>query len=75
MTDEGALRARSTRLVERLGVPRVLVYNAALIRADAPGELTARQHLDAYAVNVVGAITAVSHLAPRMAGPGAARCC
>jgi len=68
VTDEAALRAALDELVDRLGTPEVLVYNAALIQADVPGELSAQQHLDAYAVNVVGAITAASQLAPRMAG-------
>jgi NAD(P)-dependent dehydrogenase (short-subunit alcohol dehydrogenase family) len=70
VTDEAALRTALDRLVERNGVPAVLVYNAALVRRDALGELSARQQLDAYAVNVVGAITAVAHLAPRMAEAG-----
>jgi NADP-dependent 3-hydroxy acid dehydrogenase YdfG len=70
VTDEPALCAALDRLVERNGVPSVLVYNAALIQSDPLGELSARQQLDAYAVNVVGAITAVAHLAPRMAEAG-----
>jgi NAD(P)-dependent dehydrogenase (short-subunit alcohol dehydrogenase family) len=70
VTDETELRAALDALVGRLGVPSVLVYNAALIRSDALGELSAQAQLDAYAVNVVGAITAVSHLAPRMASAG-----
>jgi NAD(P)-dependent dehydrogenase (short-subunit alcohol dehydrogenase family) len=70
VTDEVALRDALDRLVERLGVPRVLVYNAALVQADSPGELSAGQQLDSYAVNVVGAITAVSHVAPRMVASG-----
>ena len=67
VTDEPALRAALDEIVERFGVPQLLVYNAALIQSDGFGELTARQHLDAWAVNVVGAITAVAHLAPPMA--------
>jgi NAD(P)-dependent dehydrogenase (short-subunit alcohol dehydrogenase family) len=53
--------------VARVGVPEVLVYNAGLVQSDPFGDLTARGQLDAYAVNVVGAITAIAHLAPRMA--------
>jgi NAD(P)-dependent dehydrogenase (short-subunit alcohol dehydrogenase family) len=68
VTDEAGLRAALDALVDQTGVPEVLVYNAALIQSDPFGELTARQQLDAYAVNVVGAITAIAHLAPRMAG-------
>ena len=70
VTDERALRAALDEVVERLGVPEVLVYNAALIQSDALGELTAAQQLDAWAVNVVGAITAVAHLGPAMAQAG-----
>jgi NAD(P)-dependent dehydrogenase (short-subunit alcohol dehydrogenase family) len=70
VTDEAALRAALDEIVDRFGVPRLLVYNAALIRSDAIGELSAQQHLNAWAVNVVGAITATAHLAPRMAQAG-----
>ena len=70
VTDEPALRAALDAVVDRLGVPEVLVYNAALIQSDVLGELTAQQQLDAWAVNVVGAITAVAHLGPAMANAG-----
>jgi NAD(P)-dependent dehydrogenase (short-subunit alcohol dehydrogenase family) len=70
VTDEAGLRGALDQLVERNGVPSLLVYNAALIQWDPFGELSARQQLDAYAVNVVGAITAIAHLAPRMADAG-----
>ena len=70
VTDEAALRAALDAIVERHGVPEVLVYNAALIQGDAIGDLTAAQHLEAWAVNVVGAITSVAHLGPRMADAG-----
>jgi NAD(P)H-dependent FMN reductase/NADP-dependent 3-hydroxy acid dehydrogenase YdfG len=70
VTDEDALRGAIDEIAERLGVPEILVYNAALVRRDTIGELTARQQLDAWAVNVVGAITAVAHLADRMAAAG-----
>jgi len=66
VTDERGLRAALDAIVDRLGVPDLLVYNAALIRGDLPGELSTREHLDAWAVNVVGAITAAAQLAPRM---------
>lgn len=66
VTDEGALRSAIDRSVEEYGVPDVLVYNAALIRSDAPGDLTAKQYADAYMVNVVGALTA-AHAIPAMA--------
>lgn len=52
------------------GVPEVVVYNTALIQPDAIGDLTARQHLDAWAVNVVGAITTAAHVVPAMVERG-----
>ncbi|MEU4196690.1 SDR family NAD(P)-dependent oxidoreductase [Kribbella sp. NPDC026611] len=69
-TDEPGLRAALDRIVETYGVPEVAVYNAAVIQADAIGDLTAQQHLDAWAVNVVGAITTAGHLLPAMAERG-----
>jgi NAD(P)-dependent dehydrogenase (short-subunit alcohol dehydrogenase family) len=68
--DEHSLRAGLDAIVDRLGVPDALVYNAALIQGDAVGDLSVAQHLDAWAVNVVGAITAAAHLLPRMADAG-----
>jgi len=68
--DESALRAALDQIVEHFGLPDVLVYNAAVIQWDTVGELTAAQHLDAWAVNVGGAITAATHLLPRMAESG-----
>jgi NAD(P)-dependent dehydrogenase (short-subunit alcohol dehydrogenase family) len=70
VTDEDALRGALDAAVERFGIPDVLVYNAATIQNDVVGELTAAQHLDAYAVNVVGAITAIAHVGPAMAAAG-----
>jgi NAD(P)-dependent dehydrogenase (short-subunit alcohol dehydrogenase family) len=70
VTDEVALRAVLDEIVDCFGVPELLVYNAALIRRDAIGELTATQQLDAWAVNVGGAISAAAHVVPRMALTG-----
>jgi NAD(P)-dependent dehydrogenase (short-subunit alcohol dehydrogenase family) len=70
VTDEPGLRTALGEIVGRLGVPELLVYNAGLIRRDTVGELTAGEQLDAWAVNVVGAITTVAHLAPAMVGAG-----
>ncbi len=70
VTDEPRLRGALDEAVERFGVPEVLVYNAALIQSDVLGELTAGQQLDAWAVNVVGAITATAHLGPAMTEAG-----
>jgi NADP-dependent 3-hydroxy acid dehydrogenase YdfG len=62
-SDEAELKAA----LDMLGTPEVLVYNAGLIRPDRPGQLTHTEHQHAYAVNVLGALTAVAHVAPRMA--------
>jgi NAD(P)-dependent dehydrogenase (short-subunit alcohol dehydrogenase family) len=70
VTDEACLRSALDRIVEAYGVPDVVVYNAALIQSDRIGDLTAQQHRDAWAVNVVGAITTAGHLAPLMAERG-----
>jgi NAD(P)-dependent dehydrogenase (short-subunit alcohol dehydrogenase family) len=68
--DEAGLRRALDEIADRLGPPELVVYNAALVRRDAIGELTAAQQLDAWAVNVVGAITAAAHVAPGMAERG-----
>jgi NADP-dependent 3-hydroxy acid dehydrogenase YdfG len=44
-----------------------VVYSVGLIRHDLLGEFSAREHERAWAVNVVGAVTAAAHVAPRMA--------
>ncbi|MEV1131881.1 SDR family NAD(P)-dependent oxidoreductase [Agromyces sp. NPDC049794] len=41
---------------QNLGEIDAVVYNAAAIRADAPGDLTSAEHLRLYDVNVVGAL-------------------
>jgi NAD(P)-dependent dehydrogenase (short-subunit alcohol dehydrogenase family) len=69
-TDETALRSALDAASGRFGVPDVVVYNAAVIQPDRPGELSVRQHQDAWAVNVVGAINAAAHVAPDMARRG-----
>jgi NAD(P)-dependent dehydrogenase (short-subunit alcohol dehydrogenase family) len=68
--DENALRAALDAAVAELGLPDVVVYNAALIQPDSPGQSSDRAQLDAWAVNVVGALTAAAHLAPAMARRG-----
>jgi NAD(P)-dependent dehydrogenase (short-subunit alcohol dehydrogenase family) len=70
VTDEDGLRTALDEIIDRFGVPELLVYNAALVRRDTIGGLTAGQQLDAWAVNVVGAITAVAHVAPAMVTGG-----
>lgn len=69
-TDETALRAALDAAADEFGTPDVVIYNAALIQPDSVGELSASAHLDAWAVNVVGAITTAGHVAPAMAQRG-----
>lgn len=68
--DEDALRAALDTATAELGEPDVVVYNAAVIRPDTVGELPLRDHLDTYAVNVLGALTAAAHTLPAMARRG-----
>jgi NAD(P)-dependent dehydrogenase (short-subunit alcohol dehydrogenase family) len=69
-TDEVGLRAALDRVINAHGVPDVVVYNAAVIQPDAVGDLTAQQQLDAWAVNVVGAITTAAYVVPSMVERG-----
>lgn len=69
-TDETGLRAALDTAAEKFGPPDAVVYNAAIIQADRPGELSIRAHQDAWAVNVVGALIAAAHVAPTMAPHG-----
>ena len=69
-TDEASLRRALDEAVERHGVPDAFVYNAAMIRADDPGQLSASELLETLSVNVVGAIVAATHIAPRMVESG-----
>jgi NAD(P)-dependent dehydrogenase (short-subunit alcohol dehydrogenase family) len=69
-TDETELRTALDAASGALGLPDTVVYNAALIRPDRPGEASARAQLGAWAVNVVGALTAAARVAPEMARRG-----
>jgi NAD(P)-dependent dehydrogenase (short-subunit alcohol dehydrogenase family) len=69
-TDETALRAALDEAYAAFGAPDVVVYNAAIIQADTVGALSLGAHLDAWAVNVLGAHTAAAHVMPRMTARG-----
>jgi short-subunit dehydrogenase len=64
------LTAALDALTGQLGVPAALIYNAGLIQRDRPGELSRGRHVAAYAINVLGAMTAAVHVAPAMAEAG-----
>jgi short-subunit dehydrogenase len=70
VTDEVALRDALDRVRLELGPIGVLVYNAGLIREDSPGELSTRAHEKAWAINVIGAITAAAHVRAQMVDAG-----
>lgn len=69
-TDETELRTALDTATGKFGLPDAVVYNAAIIQPDRPGELSVRAHQEAWAVNVVGAITAAAHVTPAMAQRG-----
>jgi NAD(P)-dependent dehydrogenase (short-subunit alcohol dehydrogenase family) len=68
--DDTSLREALDQAVAELGTPDVVVYNAAIIRADSPGELSVRAHQESWAVNVIGALNTAAHIAPKMAERG-----
>jgi NAD(P)-dependent dehydrogenase (short-subunit alcohol dehydrogenase family) len=68
--DERRLRAALDTAKAEYGLPDLVVYNAALIQPDALGELPMSSHLSAWAVNVLGALTAAAHVVPDMARRG-----
>ncbi len=70
VADEAALRAALDRATAELGPPTVVVHNAAIIRADTVGELSATALLDTLAVNVASVLTAAAHSLPGMAERG-----
>ncbi|MBN9737851.1 SDR family NAD(P)-dependent oxidoreductase [Pseudonocardia sp. P1] len=73
VADEQGLREGLDLLVDRLGVPEVLVHNAGVLRADDVTTLDAVTLRDTFAVNVGGAVTAAAALLPRMAAAGRGR--
>ncbi|MEV6930123.1 SDR family NAD(P)-dependent oxidoreductase [Dactylosporangium sp. NPDC051485] len=70
VTDEAAIRSALDRAIAAIGVPDAVLYNAAHIRYDELGDLSAAQLLDTLAVNVVGGVTVATHLAPAMVANG-----
>jgi NADP-dependent 3-hydroxy acid dehydrogenase YdfG len=58
----GALAAA----VEEHGVPDVVVYNAGVIRADAPGDLSPEELAETWSVNVAGVLVTATATIPAM---------
>ncbi|MBF8189869.1 SDR family NAD(P)-dependent oxidoreductase [Nonomuraea sp. K274] len=68
--DEPALRGALDQAMDALGTPDAVVYNAAVIRPDSVAEATMSAQVDAWAVNVAGALVTAAHVVPAMAGRG-----
>ena len=56
--------------VQDHGAPDVLVYNAAIVRADAPGDLSVAELTETWSVNVSGALVAALAIIPAMVERG-----
>jgi NAD(P)-dependent dehydrogenase (short-subunit alcohol dehydrogenase family) len=68
--DERGLRAALDGAVAAIGLPDVVVYNAAVIRPDALGDLSLPEYMQTWAVNVGGALVTAAHVLPAMAARG-----
>jgi NAD(P)-dependent dehydrogenase (short-subunit alcohol dehydrogenase family) len=68
--DQAGLQAAIAAVIGERGVPDVAVYNAGLIQADAPGDLTPDQQTQAWSINVLGALTTATATMPAMAERG-----
>ncbi|MGW7259581.1 SDR family oxidoreductase [Streptomyces sp. NPDC054834] len=66
--DPEALQTALVKAADELGVPEVLVYNAALLAPDTPADLDARDFARALAVNVTGAMVAARTVLPLLPG-------
>jgi NAD(P)-dependent dehydrogenase (short-subunit alcohol dehydrogenase family) len=69
-SDESSLGDALDSACAQIGTPEIVVYNAAVIRRDKPGELPLTDLLHTWAVNVGGAMLAASRLLPVMAQYG-----
>ncbi len=57
--------------IAALGAPDVVVYNAAVIRADGPGDLSVDELAETFAVNVAGVLVTALATIPSMQQRGA----
>lgn len=60
------LTAAIGRAIDELGVPEVLVYNAAVLQTDKPTELSSQEWASRLAVNFTGAKVATDAVLPRL---------
>ncbi|MEO5314723.1 SDR family NAD(P)-dependent oxidoreductase [Pseudarthrobacter sp. CC12] len=68
--DEQQLTRAIARIEQQHGIPDVLVYNAAVVRMDEPGELDRKELLSTWETNVLGGMTAAVLLGEKMASTG-----
>jgi short-subunit dehydrogenase len=66
VADAKAVSDAFTHLQQTIGIPEVLVYNAAALRVGDPFSMTADDLINDFKVNVAGALTAVQHAVPGM---------
>ncbi|MDQ0689064.1 SDR family NAD(P)-dependent oxidoreductase [Arthrobacter sp. W4I7] len=67
--NEEQLAHAITRIEQKHGVPAALVYNAAIVRRDKPGELGREGLLASWETNVLGGMRAAVLLGEKMAAP------
>ncbi|MHB8691016.1 MAG: SDR family NAD(P)-dependent oxidoreductase [Solirubrobacteraceae bacterium] len=70
VTNADELRTAIEQAADELGPPSVVVYNAFVLQADRPSELSARVLSDVLAVDVSGAVTAVKSFLPLLGDSG-----
>jgi short-subunit dehydrogenase len=67
-SDPASLRGALSRAIDELGAPEVLVYNAALLRADTPTDGDDEGWFNALSVDVLGAKIAAETVLPALSG-------
>jgi NAD(P)-dependent dehydrogenase (short-subunit alcohol dehydrogenase family) len=70
VTSADELRTAIEQAADELGRPSVLVYNAFVLQADRPSELSARALTEVLAVDLLGAVTAVNSFLPLVGESG-----
>ncbi|HEY0783693.1 MAG TPA: SDR family NAD(P)-dependent oxidoreductase [Thermoanaerobaculia bacterium] len=68
--DAASLAAAFDAIRDSLGDPEVLIYNAAVLKPGTPSTLAAEELVDAFRVNVAGALVAAQQVLPGMRKQG-----
>lgn len=69
-SDAEQLRGALKQVTDGIGLPDVIVYNAARIRMDTVEEVTAADLVSSWEVNVGGAVTTAAAMLPALAARG-----